>query len=91
MRMGVGTRETGTHGTAVTSSDSKAVRAGQNKIDKNDALSIAEAARRPGLHAVPVKTEQQQDLQALHKWRLSLINRRYRVDEHAETPAVGIG
>ena len=45
-------------------------------IDKNDALSIAEAARRPGLHAIPVKSEQQQDLQDLHKWRLSLINMR---------------
>ena len=34
------------------------------KNDWNDALAIAEAARRPGRHAVGVKSEEQLDMQA---------------------------
>ena len=73
------TCETGTLSAAVASSDSEAVRAGQHKIDNNYALAIAEAARRPGLHTVPVKTEQQKDQQALHKCQQSLIKRRIQL------------
>jgi len=40
-----------------------------NKNDYNDARAIAEAASRPGLRAVPIKTVAQQDLQALHRLR----------------------
>lgn len=40
-----------------------------NKNDFNDALAIAEAMTRPGMHAVAVKTPAQQDLQALHRLR----------------------
>lgn len=36
-----------------------------HKSDEHDALSIAEAAQRPNLHFVPVKTLTQQDLQML--------------------------
>lgn len=43
------------------------------KNDWNDALAIAEAARRPGRHAVGVKSEEQLDLQALHRVRQRLI------------------
>lgn len=43
------------------------VRGGKN--DARDALAIAEAAQRPGLHAVPVKSVPQQDLQLLHRVR----------------------
>ncbi len=40
-----------------------------NKNDTNDALAIAEAARRPNLHPVPVKTIEQQDMQTLLRIR----------------------
>ncbi len=40
-----------------------------NKNDANDALAICEAAQRPGLHTVPVKTLAQQDIQLLHRLR----------------------
>lgn len=36
-----------------------------NKNDVNDALAIAEAVLRPELHALPVKTLEQQDIQTL--------------------------
>lgn len=39
------------------------------KSDARDALAICEAARRPGLHRVPIKTLDQQDLQAMHRLR----------------------
>lgn len=40
-----------------------------NKNDYNDARAIIEASRRPRLRPVPIKTRQQQDLQALHRLR----------------------
>lgn len=40
-----------------------------NKNDRNDALAIAEASRRPGIKFVQVKSEAQQDIQALHRIR----------------------
>ena len=40
-----------------------------NKNDRNDAVAIAEAAYRPGLHPVPVKSERQQGQQVLHRSR----------------------
>jgi len=40
-----------------------------NKNDHNDAIAIAEASRRPGIKAVPVKTLAQQDIQCLHRLR----------------------
>jgi transposase len=40
-----------------------------NKNDHNDALAICEASQRPGIHFVSVKTQAQQDLQALHNIR----------------------
>ena len=36
-----------------------------NKNDANDAVAIAEAAQRPKIHVVAVKTIEQQDIQAL--------------------------
>lgn len=50
-----------------------------NKNDANDALAIAEAARRPGLIPVPVKTLAQQDLQTLHRLRARYISQRTRL------------
>ena len=40
-----------------------------NKNDHNDAVAICEASLRPGIHFVPVKNIEQQDLQALHRIR----------------------
>ena len=37
------------------------------KSDARDALAIVEAAQRPKLHPVPIKTLAQQDLQSLHR------------------------
>ena len=39
------------------------------KSDSHDALAIAEAALRPGLHPVPIKSIEQQDIQLLHRLR----------------------
>lgn len=47
-----------------------------HKSDAHDALSIAEAAQRPGIHFVPVKTLEQQDLQLLERIRERLIAQR---------------
>ena len=46
------------------------------KNDWNDALAIAEAARRPDRHAVGIKSEEQLDLQALHRVRQRLMTAR---------------
>lgn len=39
------------------------------KSDSRDALAICEAALRPGLHRVPIKSIEQQDIQLLHRLR----------------------
>ena len=44
------------------------------KSDARDALAIAEAAQRPKLHPVPIKTLAQQDLQSLHRVRRQCIH-----------------
>ncbi|MHB8423502.1 MAG: hypothetical protein ACYDAM_12205 [Leptospirales bacterium] len=40
-----------------------------NKDDANDAQAICEASHRPSIPTVPVKAEQEQDLQSLHRAR----------------------
>lgn len=40
-----------------------------NKSDKNDALAIYEASKKPNLHCVPVRTLEQQDIALMHKQR----------------------
>ena len=47
-----------------------------HKSDAHDVISIFEAARRPNLHFVPVKTVPQQDLQALGRIRERLVAQR---------------
>jgi transposase len=47
-----------------------------NKNDAADAEAICEAMGRPGMRFVPVKTVEQQDLQALHRVRASLVEQR---------------
>jgi len=48
-----------------------------NKNDKADAAAIWEAAQRPGMRFVAVKTEEQQAMLALHRMRQQLV--RFRV------------
>ena len=52
-----------------------------NKSDRNDAVAICEASKRPEINTVPIKTLEQSDIQCLHrirerhiKQRTSLIN-----------------
>jgi transposase len=47
-----------------------------NKNDFNDALAIAEAANRPGMRCVPLKSQEQLELQAIHRVRGRLITER---------------
>jgi len=47
-----------------------------NKNDANDALAIAEAARRPRIRFVPVKTVAQQEVQILHRIRARHVRNR---------------
>jgi transposase len=47
-----------------------------NKNDAADAEAICEAMARPGMRFVPIKNSEQQDLQALHRVRASLIAQR---------------
>ncbi|GGG03637.1 IS110 family transposase [Marinicella pacifica] len=47
-----------------------------NKNDHHDAVAICEASLRPNIHFVPVKTFEQQDLQAMHRIRQRLIRDR---------------
>ncbi len=47
-----------------------------NKNDYNDARAIAEAVRRADMRCVPVKTVEQQDVQALHRLRQGRVAER---------------
>ncbi len=47
-----------------------------NKNDANDALAIAEAAQRPKIHFVRVKSIEQQDIQSLQRVRELLVKQR---------------
>lgn len=46
------------------------------KNDRNDAAAIAEAAARPNVRAIPVKTTDQLDIQTLHRVRERLVQHR---------------
>jgi transposase len=50
-----------------------------HKNDFRDAYAVAEAVQRPSTRCVPVKTEDQLDLQALHRVRSRLISERTAV------------
>ena len=47
-----------------------------NKNDRNDAEAICEAATRPHMRFVPIKTTHQQDIQSLHRRRSRLVGNR---------------
>lgn len=50
-----------------------------NKNDANDAVAILEAAQRPDIIAVPIKSVQQIELQAVHNIRQRLVGNRTRL------------
>jgi transposase len=47
-----------------------------NKNDGNDAEALCEAAQGPNMRYVPLRTVEQQDIQALHRARQRLVNHR---------------
>lgn len=47
-----------------------------NKSDRNDAVAIAEAAQRPNIIPVPIKSIEQQDIQSLHRMRERYVSHR---------------
>ncbi|APG90246.1 IS110 family transposase [Sinorhizobium americanum] len=53
-----------------------------NKNDDRDAEAIAEAATRPTMRFVPVKSEAQSDIQALHRARARLVAERTALINH---------
>ena len=50
-----------------------------NKSDYIDAEAVAEAVQRPTMRFVPIKTEEQLDLQAVHRVRERWVTRRTAV------------
>jgi transposase len=77
-------RLAGQHGHAVKIIPAKAVapfRQG-HKTDSNDALAVAEAASRPNVKVAPMKTVEQQGLQAIQRSRELLIQDRTAISNH---------
>ena len=60
-----------------------------NKNDYRDAEAIAEAVERENMRFVPIKTEDQLDLQALHRVRERLVSRRTSVINQIRAFPVG--
>jgi transposase len=54
-----------------------------NKNDRNDAEAIVEAASRPTMNFVPVKSVEQQDMQAAHRVRELLVHQRTAIINQA--------
>jgi len=50
-----------------------------NKNDYNDAEAIAEAVQKPNMRFVPIKTEDQLDIQSIHRTRERFVTQRTRV------------
>lgn len=53
-----------------------------HKTDENDALAVAEAASRPNVCEAPLKTVEQQGLQAIQRSRESLVRERTGLSNH---------
>lgn len=53
-----------------------------HKTDENDALAVAEAASRPSVKEAPLKTVEQQGLQAIERSRELLVNTRTGLSNH---------
>jgi transposase len=58
-----------------------------NKNDRNDAEAIVEAASRPTMRFVPVKSVEQQDIQAAHRMRAHPAAPPYRADQPDARPS----
>src|SRR5210317_142687 len=56
-----------------------------HKTDSNDALAVAEAARRPNIKDAPMKTVEQQGLQAIHRPRELLIQESTALSNHVRS------
>lgn len=54
-----------------------------NKNDRNDAEAIVEAASRPSMNFVPVKSVEQQDMQAVHRVRELRVHQRTSIINQA--------
>ena len=53
-----------------------------HKTDENDALAVAEAARRPNVKVAPLKTVEQQGMQAVQRSRELLVHERVSLSNH---------
>jgi len=53
-----------------------------HKTDKNDALAVAEAARRPNIKLAPLKSIDQQAMQAVHRSRELVLQERTALSNH---------
>jgi len=53
-----------------------------HKTDSNDALAVAEAARRPNIKEAPMKTVEQQGIQAIQRSRELLVHDRTALSNH---------
>ena len=62
-----------------------------NKSDSLDAEAIAEAVQRPRMRFVPIKTDEQLDLQALHRVRERWVMRRTAVVNQIRSLLLGRG
>lgn len=62
-----------------------------NKNDANDAAGICEAADRPSMRFVPVKSQEQQDLMLLHNQRAQSIKRRTALANQLRGLLMGYG
>ncbi|NDV21038.1 IS110 family transposase, partial [Pseudodesulfovibrio sp. JC047] len=62
-----------------------------NKNDRNDAEAICEAVTRPNMHFVPMKTIEQQDIQAVHRCRERQVKNRTALSNQARALLLEIG
>ena len=62
-----------------------------NKNDHNDAFAIVEASQRACIRFVPIKTEHQQEIMALHRIRERLIKNKTAVSNQAREFGVWLG
>ena len=62
-----------------------------HKTDCNDALAVAEAARRPNIKEAPMKTVDQQGLQAIQRSRDLLVQESTALSNHLRGPLMEFG
>ena len=62
-----------------------------HKTDSNDALAVAEAARRPNINEAPMKTIEQQGIQAIQRSRGLLVHDRTALSNHIRSLLMEFG